>query len=45
VPKSLVIPATGHQTETQFNMYLGIDEQELLDSHRKTARRLPEQAA
>jgi integrase len=45
VPKSLVMLATGHQTEAQFNVYLGIDEQELLDSHRKTARRLPGQAA
>jgi integrase len=45
VPKSLVMLATSHQTEAQFNVYLGIDEQELLDSHRKTARRLPGQAA
>jgi integrase len=41
VPARLVMLATGHQTEAQFNVYLGIDEQELLDSHRKTARRLP----
>jgi hypothetical protein len=33
--------ATGHQTEAQFNVYLGINEQELLASHRQTARRLP----
>lgn len=45
VPARLVMLATGHQTEAQFNVYLGIDEQELLSSHRKTARRLPEQAA
>lgn len=45
VPKSLVMLATGHQTEAQFNVYLGIDEQELLASHRQTARRLPQQAA
>jgi integrase len=45
VPKSLVMLATGHQTEAQFNVYLGIDEQELLASHRQTARRLPKQAA
>ena len=46
VPARLVMLATGHQTETQFNVYLGIGEQELLASHRKTARRLPgEQAA
>jgi integrase len=44
VPKSLVMLATGHQTEAQFNVYLGIDEQELLASHRQTARRLPQQA-
>nr|WP_236018551.1 phage integrase SAM-like domain-containing protein [Hymenobacter sp. BT559] len=41
VPARLVMLATGHQTESQFNVYLGIDEKELLDSHRKTARRLP----
>jgi integrase len=40
VPKSLVMLATGHQTEVQFNVYLGIDEQELVASHRQTARRL-----
>jgi integrase len=45
VPKSLVMLATGHQTEAQFNVYLGIDEQELLTSHRQTARRLPKQTA
>jgi hypothetical protein len=44
VPKSLVMLATGHQTKAQFNVYLGIDEQELLASHRQTARRLPQQA-
>jgi hypothetical protein len=41
VPKSLVMLATGHQTEAQFNEYLGINEEELLASHRQTARRLP----
>jgi integrase len=45
VPARLVMLATGHQTEEQFNVYLGIDEQELLQSHRQTARRLPKQAA
>ena len=44
VPKSLVMLATGHQTEAQFNVYLGINEQELLASHRLTARRLPKAA-
>lgn len=32
--------ATGHKTETSFNRYLGIDEQELIHSFRKTARRV-----
>ncbi len=41
VPKSLVMLATGHQTEAQFNEYLGINEEELLASHEQTARRLP----
>jgi integrase len=41
VPKSLAMLATGHQTYAQFNVYLGIDEQERLASHRLTARRLP----
>ncbi len=41
VPARLVMLATGRQTEPQFNVCLGIDEQELLDSHRKTACRLP----
>ena len=40
VPKSLVMLATGHQTEAQFNEYLGINEQELLASHEQTARRV-----
>ena len=34
VPKSLVMLAIGHQTEAQFNVYLGIDEQELTCSSR-----------
>jgi len=33
--------ATGHQTEAQFNEYLGINEEELLASHEQPARRLP----
>ncbi|GAB3639349.1 hypothetical protein GCM10027422_49400 [Hymenobacter arcticus] len=44
VPNSLVMLATGHQTESQFNVYLGINRQELLDSYRQTARRLPKAA-
>jgi len=38
VPKAQVMLATGHKTETSFNRYLGIDEQELLHTFRKTAR-------
>lgn len=45
IPKSLVMLATGPQTEAQFNVYFGINEQELLASHRQTARRLPPQKA
>jgi integrase len=45
IPKSLVMLATGHQTEKQFNEYLGINEEELIASHRQTARRLPKQSA
>lgn len=41
VPARLVMLATGHQTEAQFNVYLGINEQELLASQRQTTRRLP----
>lgn len=28
VPARLAMPATGHQTEAQFNVYLSIDEEE-----------------
>ncbi len=45
IPKSLVMLATGHQTEKQFNEYLGINEEELIASHRQTARRLPRLSA
>jgi hypothetical protein len=45
IPKSLGLVATGRQTETQFNVYLGINEQELLASHRQTARCLPPKKA
>jgi integrase len=44
IPKALVMLATGHQTEAQFNEYLGINEEELIASHRQTARRLPQKA-
>ncbi|WP_223654396.1 hypothetical protein [Hymenobacter psoromatis] len=42
LPKSQVMLATGLQTETSFNRYLGIDEAELVDSFKKTARRVAE---
>jgi hypothetical protein len=42
IPKPQVMLATGHKTETSFNRYLGIDEQELLRNFRKTARRVAE---
>ena len=44
VPARLVMLATGHQTESQFNVYLGINRQELLDSYRQTAWRPPKAA-
>lgn len=40
IPKAQVILATGHKTETSFNRYLGIDEQELLRHFHKAARRV-----
>lgn len=40
VPKAQVMLATGHQTESSFNRYLGIDEQELVATYRRTARRV-----
>lgn len=41
VARSQVMLVTGHQTEAGFNVYLGIDESEMPDSYRKTARRIP----
>ena len=38
VPKAQVMLATGHQTESSFNRYLGVDEKELLEVYRRTAR-------
>ena len=38
VPRAQVMQATGHQTEASFNRYLGVVEEELLESFRKTAR-------
>ena len=40
MPTSLVMLNIGHQTEAQFNEYLGINEEELLASYEQTARRL-----
>ncbi|WP_210516458.1 hypothetical protein [Hymenobacter terricola] len=39
VPRSQVMMTTGHQTEASFNHYLGINEAELLDWYRRTARK------
>jgi len=39
VPRSQVMMTTGHQTEASFNHYLGINEAELLDWYRSTARK------
>ncbi|MDO7853194.1 tyrosine-type recombinase/integrase [Hymenobacter convexus] len=38
VPRSQVMMTTGHQTEASFNHYLGVNEAELLDWYRRTAR-------
>jgi hypothetical protein len=40
IPKPLMMLDTGHQTEKQFNEYLGINKEKLIASHRQTARRL-----
>jgi hypothetical protein len=40
VPHLQVMIATGHQTATNFNRYLGIDEKELMESYRRTARKV-----
>ena len=40
VPRSQVIITTGHQTKANFNRYLGIDEKELLEASRRTARKV-----
>jgi hypothetical protein len=39
IPKAQVMLATGHKTESSFNRYLGIDEQELLRNFRKPPAR------
>jgi hypothetical protein len=38
VPRAQVMQATGHRTEASFNRYLGVVEQELVETFRKTAR-------
>ena len=38
VPRAQVMQATGHRTESSFNRYLGVIEQELVETFRKTAR-------
>ena len=40
VPRSQVMMATGHQTEANFNRYLGIDEKEFMEVYRRTARKV-----
>ena len=40
VPRSTVMQATGHKTEKSFNRYAGIDEEELVENYRKTARKV-----
>ncbi|WP_400194090.1 hypothetical protein [Hymenobacter sp. B81] len=40
IPKSQVMLATGHKTESSFNRYLGVNEEELLGHFRKTARKV-----
>ena len=43
VPRAQVMQATGHQTWAGFNRYLGVVEEELLASFRKTARTVSKQ--
>ncbi|MDB5270110.1 MAG: hypothetical protein JWP58_3150 [Hymenobacter sp.] len=38
VPRAQVMQATGHLTEASFNRYLGVMEDELVETYRKTAR-------
>lgn len=40
VPRTTVMQATGHTTEKSFNRYVGIDEQELVENYRRTARKV-----
>jgi len=45
VPESLVMLATSHPTYAQFNVYLNLNEQELLTSHQQSSDACPKQAA
>ncbi|MBF9239505.1 phage integrase SAM-like domain-containing protein [Hymenobacter sp. BT683] len=45
VPRAQVMQATGHRTESSFNRYLGVVEEELLATFRKTARTVDKAAA
>ncbi|HEX8656806.1 MAG TPA: tyrosine-type recombinase/integrase [Hymenobacter sp.] len=45
VPRAQVMMTTGHQTEYNFNKYLGIDETELVEWYRRTARTKEKRAA
>ncbi|MGI4835069.1 MAG: phage integrase SAM-like domain-containing protein [Janthinobacterium lividum] len=40
VPRHTVMQATGHRTESSFNRYAGVDEVELVETYRKTARKV-----
>jgi hypothetical protein len=40
VPRTTVMQATGHRTESSFNRYVGSDETELVETYRKTARQV-----
>jgi hypothetical protein len=42
VPRTTVMQPTGHTTERSFNCYVGIDEEKLVKSYRKTARKVPD---
>jgi integrase len=43
VPRTTVMQATGHTTERSFNRYVGIDEDELVENYRKTARKVKDE--
>ncbi len=45
VPRTAVMQATGHRTESSFNRYVGIDETELVETYRKTARKVAQKGS